>query len=201
MSFAHSFYLVDLEKAFDSIHRESLCKILRHYGIPTKIVNLIKAFNSNFKGTVGKSTDTSFLVKSGVRQGCVMSSLLFMLAVDWVMRSTLKGENTGIRWTLLSYLEDLDYADALALLSHLETHMQSKTLKLQSNASKIGLKINVEKTEVMSINTKHPSKIQLDGNNLMNTNSFPYLGSIVTNGGGAEEDINARLGKTRGSLD
>ena len=73
--------------------------------------------------TVGKSTDMNSLVKSGVRQGCVMSSLLFILAVDWVMRSTLKGENTGIRWTLISNLEDLDYADDLALLSHLETHM------------------------------------------------------------------------------
>ena len=61
-------------------------------------------------------SDMSFLVKSGVRQGCVMSSLLFILAVDWVMRSTLKGENTGIRWTLLSNLEDIDYADDLALL-------------------------------------------------------------------------------------
>ena len=81
-----------------------------------------------------------------------MSSLLFILAIDWVIRSTLKGENTGIN------LEDLYYADDLALLSHLESHMQSKTSKLQSNASKIGLKINVKKTEVMSLNTKHPPK-------------------------------------------
>ena len=78
--------------------------------------------------------------------------------------------------------------------------MQSKKSKLQSNASKIGLKINVKKTEVMSLNTKHPPKIQLDGNNLMNTNSFTYLGSIVTNGDGAKEDTKARLGKARGAF-
>ena len=59
-----------------------------------------------------------------------MSSILFILAVDWVKRSTLKGENTDIRWTLLSILEDLDYADDPALLSHLETHTQSKIPKL-----------------------------------------------------------------------
>ena len=53
-----------------------------------------------------------------------------------------------IGWTLLSKFEDLDYADDLALLSQLETRMQSKTSKLQSYASKIGLKINVMKTEV-----------------------------------------------------
>lgn len=39
--------------------------------------------------------------------------------------------------------------------------MQSKTSKLQNNAQKIGLKINTKKTEVMSLNTKHPERIQL----------------------------------------
>ena len=33
---------VDYEKAFDSVHRESLWQLLRHYGIPTKLVNIIK---------------------------------------------------------------------------------------------------------------------------------------------------------------
>ena len=144
---------VDFEKAFDSIHRESLWKILRHYGIPCKIVQLIKAFYTNFKCTVGTSPGTGFEVKSGVRQGCVMSSLLFILSIDWVMRSTMNRNNRGIRWTLLSSLEDIDYADDLALLSHSEAHMQNKTTDLQRNASKIGLKINIKKTEVMHLNT------------------------------------------------
>ena len=52
----------------------------------------------------------------------------------------------------------------------------------------------------MSLNTKHPPKIHIDGNNLMNTNSSTYLGSIVTNVGGAEEDIKARLGKARSAF-
>ena len=32
---------VDLEKAFDSVHRESLWRILRHYGVPQKLVNMV----------------------------------------------------------------------------------------------------------------------------------------------------------------
>ena len=52
----------------------------------------------------------------------------------------------------------------------------------------------------MSFNTKHSPRIQLDDKNLMNTNSFTYLGSIVTNGDGAEKDIKARLGKARGAF-
>ena len=35
---------VDFEKAFDSIHRNSLWKILRHYGIPQEIVSTIQSF-------------------------------------------------------------------------------------------------------------------------------------------------------------
>ena len=40
---------VDFEKAFDSIHRDSLWSILRHYGIPSKIVQLIKSSYNNFR--------------------------------------------------------------------------------------------------------------------------------------------------------
>lgn len=35
---------IDFEKAFDSIHRDSLWKILSHYGITFKIDDLVKAF-------------------------------------------------------------------------------------------------------------------------------------------------------------
>ncbi|XP_062593863.1 uncharacterized protein LOC134255360 [Saccostrea cucullata] len=58
---------VDFERAFDSIHRDSLWSILRHYGIPSKMVHLIKSFYNNFKCSVGHN-DTFFDVKTGVRQ-------------------------------------------------------------------------------------------------------------------------------------
>ena len=147
---------IDFEKAF--IHRESLWKILRHYGKPAKIVELIKAFYLEFNCSIGSSSDACFIVKSCVRQRCLMSALLFILAIDWVMKSTLSGNNTGIRWTLFTSLEHLDYADDLAVLSHLEKHMQSKTSKLQSNAEKIAQKINTKKTEVNVIKHQTTSK-------------------------------------------
>jgi hypothetical protein len=40
---------IDFRKAFDSVHRDSLWKILRHYGLPEKIVALIKVFYNRFE--------------------------------------------------------------------------------------------------------------------------------------------------------
>lgn len=118
-----------------------------------------------------------------------MSALLFIIAVDWVMRSTPSKDNIGI---ILSNLKDLDYADDLALLSHLEAQMQRKTSNLHSNASKIGLNFNIKKTEVMPLNTKSSPKIKLNGEDMKNTPHFTYLGSVVTSEGGADKDIVGR---------
>ena len=87
----------DFQKAFDSIHRECLWKILRSYGIPSKITSIIKSFYHNFSCSV-QNSNIMFQVKTGVRQGCVMSSFLFNLAIDWVMRKATEDEKGGIRW-------------------------------------------------------------------------------------------------------
>ena len=70
-------------------------QILRAYGIPQRIVNIIKWFYSNFTRCVGQG-DLSFEVKTGVRQGCVMSSVLFNIAIDWVLRRTVEDQRRGI---------------------------------------------------------------------------------------------------------
>ncbi|PVD27885.1 hypothetical protein C0Q70_10460 [Pomacea canaliculata] len=74
---------IDLEKAFDSIHRESLWKILRHYGVPAKLVQVIAMLYSDFKSQVVCDTELtdSFNVSTGVKQGCVLSPFLFILAI------------------------------------------------------------------------------------------------------------------------
>ena len=53
---------------------------------PDKLVNMIKAMYRNSKCAVMDGTETSqwFDVKSGVKQGCVMSGLLFLIVMDWI---------------------------------------------------------------------------------------------------------------------
>ena len=43
--------------------------------------------------------------------------------LDWIIKTTTKkSRRNGISWTLWSQLEDLDFADGLALLSHSHEH-------------------------------------------------------------------------------
>ena len=115
---------IDLEKAFDSIHRESLWKILRHYGVPAKLVQVIAMLYSDFKSQVicDSELTEAFNVSTGVKQGCILSPFLFILAMDWIMKNSTDGERRGIKWTMTmtatTTLEDLDFADDIALLSH-----------------------------------------------------------------------------------
>ena len=102
---------------------------MRHYGIPDKIVSLIRNSYEAMSCKVvhrGKLSE-SFEVKTGVRQGCLLSPFLFLLVIDWIMKTTTKGRNNGIQWSLWSQLDDLDFADDLALLSHNQKQMQAKT--------------------------------------------------------------------------
>ena len=110
---------IDFEKAFDSVHRETLWKIMSSYGIPPKLVRMIQAMYSNSKCSVIDCSGSSewFKVRTEVKQDCVMSGFLFLLAIDWVMRRTVEKENTGIRWRMTCSLEDLDFAHILVLLS------------------------------------------------------------------------------------
>ena len=60
-----------------------------------------------------------------------MSPMLFLVAIDWVMRITVGNKRRGIRWTLTSMLEDIDFADHIALSSSNANHLQKKTNDLK----------------------------------------------------------------------
>ena len=91
-----------------------------------------------------------------------MSTVLFNHVIDWIMRRTTEDRNRGIRWTPFSYVEDLDYADDLGLLSHTHSHIQGKTQQLNIFAKQVGLNISSKKTEIMALNTTNRSPVQVE---------------------------------------
>ena len=110
---------VDFTKAFDSLDNDVLWQLMRHYGIPEKLIVIIRNIYTGMQSKViheGQLTE-AFDIMTRVRQDCLLSSLLFLLAVDWIMRKATDGRRNGIQWTMLNQLDDLDFADDLALLS------------------------------------------------------------------------------------
>ncbi|KAK3727910.1 hypothetical protein RRG08_053982 [Elysia crispata] len=113
------------------------------------------------------------------------------------MRQTTGDKNRGIRWNLFTNLEDLDFADDLALLYRTHTHIQEKTNELNTNAKRVGLKISKKKTEMTVLNIPNPRPVRVDETLLPFTDQFKYLGSNVTADGGANKDI---IGKARNAF-
>ena len=102
-------------------------------------------------------------MKTGLRQGCLFSLFLFLLVIDWIMKTTTTGRNNCIQWTLWTQLDDLDFADDLALLSHNHSQMQDKTTLLETTSAGTGLKINRKKTELMRMNTTANAPMTVGG--------------------------------------
>ena len=84
----------------------------------------------------------------------------------------------GIRWTLTSILEDLDYVDDIALPSPRYQDMQAKTNTLATTAGTLGLEISIKKTR-----------------HLLNGNAIEEAGSMMSTSGDGEEEILARISK------
>lgn len=90
-------------------------------------------------------TTNDFDILTGVRQGCILSPLLFSMVIDFVMRKTVTGANLGLKWGE-SRLTDIDFADNLVLFSHTHSALQEITNNLHEHGEKVGLCISQEKT-------------------------------------------------------
>ncbi|VDP85686.1 unnamed protein product [Schistosoma mattheei] len=89
---------IDYEKVFDTMDRTTLWRLLRHYGVPEKIVNIIQNSYDGLHCKIvhgGQLTD-SFEVKTGVRHVCLLSPFLFLLVIEWITKtSTSQGRSMG----------------------------------------------------------------------------------------------------------
>ncbi|VDP54086.1 unnamed protein product [Schistosoma curassoni] len=111
--------------------------------------------------------------------------------------STSEGKH-GIQWTAQNQLDDLDFADDLALLSRTHEQMQMKTASVAAVSALVGLSIHKGKTKVLKFKAENSNPITLDGETLEDVESFTYVGSIIDEQGGSDADVKVRIGKIRG---
>ncbi|VDP46333.1 unnamed protein product [Schistosoma margrebowiei] len=140
---------IDYEKAFDSVDRRTLWKLLRHYGVPEKIVNIIpNSYDGpQCKVVHGGQLIDAFQVRPGVRHDCLLSPFLFLLVVDWIMKTSTSEGKHGIQWTAQNQLDDLDFTDDVALLSHTHEQMQTKTANVAAVSASVGHSIHRGKNQ------------------------------------------------------
>ena len=89
---------VDFKKVFDSLHRDTLWKILQLYGIPQKYINIFQALSHHTRCCIriNKGVTDMFDILTAVRQGCILSPFLFLIVIDFLMRRTVDGRDYGI---------------------------------------------------------------------------------------------------------
>jgi hypothetical protein len=137
------------------------------------------------------SLSDSFSTTSGVLQGDTLAPFLFVLLLDWVLRSALPTMDDGFvlcRCTSSRHPEKrlsvLAYADDLALLSCDEEGAQRLLYRLTATAGEVGLAVNATKTEKLTVPADIQTEIHLWKMNsqpvlLSHCGKFTYLGRTV----------------------
>ena len=180
------FTFVDLEKAYDRVPREVVYWCLRRRGVPERIVRLVQATYTNSSTVVRTAegpTDV-FDIQVGLHQGSALSPFLFIVVLDTVTRDC----RAGLPWELL-------FADDLVIIAETEEELQRKWLGWQTGMASQGLKVNTGKTEVLvsSRERKDINIVDSGGTSLKQVQAFKYLGLVLSEGGGSEAAVKARV--------
>ena len=82
---------IDLTKAFDTVNRQALWRILSKCGCPEKFINIIKQLHDDMVGSVSVHGETTekFGITTGVKQGCVLAPTLFGLFFAVMIRDVV----------------------------------------------------------------------------------------------------------------
>jgi len=135
---------VGLEKAYDRVPRDKLWRVLQEYGIDGQLLLAIKFFYCQPEVCVrvnGKQSKP-FHVGVGLRQGCVLSPLLFIIYMNWIDKRFQTNECA----TIGNYKSNrLLFADDLVLLSFTEPGLQHALNDLASACDNAEMKISTTK--------------------------------------------------------
>ena len=154
---------IDFRKAFDSIWHDGLLYKLLTYNIGGKFYDLIKNLYSKTKCSI-KLTDSKrtplFDYCKGVRQGCILSPMLFNLYLNEIPFLLDRKDTDPITLPNGTHLNCLLYADDFVLISHSAEGLQKAICKLSEYCNKWLLSINLKETTVLIFQNKYRKSVQ-----------------------------------------
>nr|VZI36232.1 unnamed protein product [Spirometra erinaceieuropaei] len=214
---------VDLTKAFDTVNREGLWKIMRKFGCPERFTQMVRQLHD---GMMARVTDNgavseAFAETNGVKQGCVLAPTLFSLMFSAMLMDAYHDERPAIRIAyrtdghLLNQrrmnfksrvctatVHELLFADDCALNTTSEEEMQRSMDLFSAACENFGLVINTQKTVVMhqpppnsTTAPSAPPQISVNGNQLQVVEHFPYLGSTHSRNTKIDDEVANRISK------
>ncbi|MFA0954718.1 RNA-directed DNA polymerase, partial [Klebsiella pneumoniae] len=189
---------IDIEKAFDWVPWQSIWKALDSFQVPKELATRIKSFYKICRNEVrtGHSTSSQFLTNSGVRQGDILSPLLFTLVMDSALKNCAGFKNFQVgNWKMRQVVvNSLAYADDVMLVADSAEKLQHNLNLLSRALDAVGLKLSLTKSKTMVI-SRQPKRHQvlLNEHALEQVQSFTYLGVWISENGKLRDEFNARI--------
>ena len=145
---------VDFKKAFDTVPRHILFQKLLAHGITGKFYNSIKNMYTQDFACVntGENLTEIFRINQGVKQGCILSPLLFNIFVSDLTNALAAGESDPVKIDNTVTLNSLIWADDLLLLSESEQGLNNMLSNLHAYTKTNLIHVNLDKTNCMIFN-------------------------------------------------
>ena len=146
------FIELDYTKAFDCVDHKKLWKIRKEMGIPDHLTCLLRNLYAGQEATVrtGHGTTDWFQIGKGVRRGCILSPCLFNFHAEYIMRNAGLDETQAEIKIAGENINNLRYADDTTLMAESEEKLKSLLMKVKDESEKVGLKLSIQETKIMS---------------------------------------------------
>ena len=140
-----------------------LWKILQEMGIPDHLICLLRNLcgGQEARVRIGHETTNWLQIGKGVHQGCILSPCSFNFYAEYIMQNARLDEaQAGIKIAGRN-INNLRYADDTTLIAESEEELKCLLMKVKEESDRVGLKLNIQKTKIM---TSVPiTSCQIDG--------------------------------------